>query len=406
MGRLGYDDWNFMGEVQKEQRIRKESKSKSESSLKSSFVLVCAVCLLSFLGLVCVYSASFPVAVKNGLNHYYYLINQCVYMAIGILLFVLVNVLPTAVIKILSPIFMFACIVLLGFDVFMGGSILLSSDTIGFVYVAVVMYMSLYFANRNNSLAKLRQLIVPGVGCLLVLVLLLLKKSFAYALMFIGVGSVMFIAGGVGVFGMVLLLLYLLVPVLSVVFSKSDILLSVTRFLIPGAGSGSRTDQVSVIRTSIASGSWFGKGLGMGEYKTGEIADMAGRCIFANVCEETGFFGALVLIAVFLVLGFIGYRVARSLRRHDDFYSNMAVGCTTVIVWQMIINIAWLLGFVPGDGIPLPFFSYGLEVVPALLACGLVYKASRQKPNIDDPRVVETIQDELMFPERYEFEKV
>ncbi len=406
MGRLGYDDWNFMGEVQKEQRIRKESKSKSEGSLKSSFVLVCAVCLLSFLGLVCVYSASFPVAVKNGLNHYYYLINQCVYMAIGILLFALVNVLPTAVIKILSPIFMFACIVLLGFDVFMGGSILLSSDTIGFVYIAVVMYMSLYFANRNNSLAKLRQLIVPGVGCLLVLVLLLLKKSFAYALMFIGVGSVMFIAGGVGVFGMILLLLYLLVPVLSVVFSKSDILLSVTRFLIPGVGSGSRTDQVSAIRTSIASGSWFGKGLGMGEYKTGEIADMAGRCIFANVCEETGFFGALVLIAVFLVLGFIGYRVARSLRRHDDFYSNMALGCTTVIVWQMVINIAWLLGFIPGDGIPLPFFSYGLEVGPALLACGLVYKASRQKPNIDDPRVVETIQDELMFPERYEFEKV
>ena len=60
----------------------------------------------------------------------------------------------------------------------------------------------------------------------------------------------------------------------------------------------------------------------------------------------------------------------------------------------------------PGDGIPLPFFSYGLEVVPVLLACGLVYKASRQKPDIDDPRVVETIQDELMFPERYEFEKV
>lgn len=406
MGRLGYDDWNFMGEVQKEQRIRKESKSKSAGSLKSSFVLVCAVCLLSFLGLVCVYSASFPVAVKNGLNHYYYLINQCVYVAVGILLFVLVNVLPTAAIKILSPIFMFACIVLLGLDVFMDGSILLSSDTIGFVYVAVVMYMSLYFANRNNTLTKLRQLIVPGVGCLLVLVLLLLKKSFAYALMFIGVGSVMFIAGGVGVFGMVLLLLYLLVPVLSVVFSKSDILLSVARFLVPGVGSSERAGQVAVIRTSIASGELFGKGLGMGEYKTGEIADMAGKCIFANVCEETGFFGALVLIATFLILGFIGYRIARSLRRHDGFYSNMALGCTTIVVWQMIINIAWLLGFVPGDGIPLPFFSYGLEIIPVLLACGLVYKASKQKPNIDDPRVVETIQDELMFPERYEFEKV
>lgn len=404
MGRLGYDDWNFMGEVQKEQRIRKDSKA--SGSLRSSFVFMCAVCLLSFLGLVCVYSASFPVAVENGLNHYYYLINQCIYLAIGILLFVLVNVLPTTAIKVLSPVFLFACIVVLSIDVFIGRTILLTSDTIALVFISLVMYMSLYFSNRGNSVAKLRQLIVPGVVCLLLLTLLILKRSFGYAVMLLGVGSVLFVAGGLGVFGMIILLLYLLVPALSIVFSKSDILLSVARFLVPGFGSNGRAEQIVAVRTAISSGEWFGKGLGKGEHKIGEIVDIAGNSIFANVCEEMGFLGAVVVIAVFVVLGFVGYRTAKALRNQNAFYSNLALGCTTVVVWQMMLNLTWLLGFIPGDGMPLPFFSYGLGIVPTLLACGLVYKASCQKGGSDDSKVVEAIQDELMFPERYEFEKV
>jgi len=405
MGRLGYDDWNFMGEVRDERRLRNEN-LKQPMPFKNSFVLACIICLFSFLGLVCIYSASFPVAVNNGLNHYYFLIKQLVYLAIGTLLFVLINVLPTAVLKVISPIFMLSCIAILGFDAFLQKNTLLSPDTIGFIFTAAVMYMALYFSNRDNCITRLRQLVVPGLGCLLVLILLLLQKSFAYAFMFIGICSVMFIAGGVGVFGMLLLILYLLVPVLAIIFSKSNILLSVTRFIVPGVNTSESEAQLSAIQNSISSGSWLGKGLGMGEHKTGEVIDMAGNCIFANICEEVGLLGALILIISFLVFGFVGYRIARTLRNRDSYYSNIALGCTTIILWQMILNIAWVLGYIPGDGIPLPFFSYGLEIVPIMLTSGLLYKASRSKQCSDDSKFVETIQDELMFPERYEFEKV
>lgn len=401
MRRAGYDDWNFMGEVQKEHRI----KTKQVSSVKSSFVLICLVCILSLLGLVCVYSASFPIAVKCGLNHYYYLVNQCIYLAIGILLFVLVNVFPTTLIKIISPVFLLSCIGILFFDVILKKEILLSSDTVGFLFVAAVMYMSLYFSNRDNSITKLRQLVVPGLGCLIVLVLLMLQRSYSYALMFAGIGAVMFICGGVGIFGMIILVLYILVPVLAIIFSKSNILLSVARFFVPGTVSNEQIIQVSTIREAISSGSWLGKGLGMGEHKTGEIVDLAGKCIFANICEETGFFGAFILICIFIFLGFIGYRIAKTLRGQNNFYSNLALGCTTILLWQAIINIAWLLDLIPGAGLSFPFFSYGFEIVPVMLSCGLIYKAACQK-NKESAKAVETIQDELMFPEKYDFENV
>ena len=394
-----------MGEVRDERRLRNEN-LKQPMPFKNSFVLACIICLFSFLGLVCIYSASFPVAVNNGLNHYYFLLKQLIYLAIGTLLFIIVNALPAGVLKIISPISMFACIIILALDAFFKKSIILSPDTISFVFVAAVMYMSIYFSNRGNNITRLRQLVVPGLGCLLVLILLLIQKSFAYAFMFIGICSVMFIAGGVGVFGMLLLILYLLVPVLAIIFSKSDILLSVTRFIVPGVNTSERVAQLSAIQNSISSGSWLGKGLGMGEHKTGEVLDMAGNCIFANICEEVGLLGALILILIFLVFGFVGYRTAKGLRKRDSFYSNIALGCTTIILWQMIINITWVLGLIPGDGIPLPFFSYGLEIVPVMLTCGLLYKSSRSKQNSDDSKLVESIQDELMFPDRYEFEKV
>lgn len=401
MGRAGYDDWNFMGEVQKEHRI----KTKQGASVKNSFVLICLVCIFSLLGLVCVYSASFPIAVKCGLNHYYYLVNQCIYLAVGILLFVLVNIFPTTLIKIISPIFLLTCIGILFFDVILKKEILLSSDTVGFLFVSAVMYMSLYFSNRDNSITKLRQLVVPGLGCLIVLVLLMLQKNFSYALLFAGISAVMFIGGGVGVFGMIILVLYILVPVLAIILTKSNMLLSVARFFVPNTVSNEQIMQSSAIREAISSGAWFGKGLGMGEHKTGEIVDLAGKCVFANICEEVGFIGAIVLILMFIFLGFIGYRITKALRNQNNFYSNLSLGCTTILLWQAIINIAWLLDCIPGEGLSLPFFSYGLEIVPVMLCCGLIYKAACQK-NSERAKAVETIQDELMFPEKYDFENV
>ena len=406
MGRQEYDDWSFMGEVQKEQRLKSEAKrARQTNASRNAFVFLCSVVILSLSGLVAVYSASYPVAVNNGLNHYYYLINQAIYLGIGVLLAIVINVLPEQVIKVLSPICVFVSIVLLGVDLFFGKSFVSSVDTIGFVYVACVMYTSLYFSNRGNKLEKAKQLIIPAIGCLAILALLLLKKSFAYAVYFLVLNAVMFAAGGLGIMGIIILLLYLLVPSLVIIFSKSDLLLSVAKFLFPGVEGTAKSAQIETIKEAIASGSWLGKGLGMGQYKTGAIEDLAGKCIFANICEEIGFVGVFIILMVFLVFSFTGYRVVKILRKQNGYYSNLALGCTTIVVWQMIANLLWLLGIIPGTGLSMPFFSYGMEIIPVMLACGLVYKASKCKVTNTDDNVVENLSDELKFPEQYEFEK-
>ncbi|MBR1582131.1 MAG: FtsW/RodA/SpoVE family cell cycle protein [Spirochaetales bacterium] len=408
MARTSYDDWNFMGEVHKEEiraRNARTAKARQINNQRNSFIFLCIVILLTLMGLVCVYSASFEDAVNKGLPHYYYLLRQGIYIAVGIGLMVLVNVLPEAAIKVLSPIMFFVCIILLAVDTIWTNNLLMNPDTIGFLFLSGVMYMSLYFSGRGNKIERATQLIPPVLGCILVLALILLRRNFSFALMYLALSVTMFAAGGVGFFGVILLLLYVAVPVGCIILSKSERILAVARFLLPGLGTNPRTETIMAAKSAIASGSWFGKGLGGGVFKNGIISDLAGKNILACICEELGFWGIILIVLFIAFYAFVGYLAAKNIRRQNGFYSDLAIGISTMVVWQFILNMCWVLGLLNSEGLPMPFFSYGLGVIPILLESGLLYKITRVKIDTDEnDKVMASIQDELMFPERYDFE--
>ena len=408
MARTSYDDWNFMGEVHKEEiraRNARTAKARQINNQRNSFIFLCIVILLTLMGLVCVYSASFEDAVNKGLPHYYYLLRQGIYIAVGIGLMVLVNVLPEAAIKVLSPIMFFVCIILLAVDTIWTNNLLMNPDTIGFLFLSGVMYMSLYFSGRGNKIERATQLIPPVLGCILVLALILLRRNFSFALMYLALSVTMFAAGGVGFFGVILLLLYVAVPVSCIILSKSERILAVARFLLPGLGANPRTEAIMAAKSAIASGSWFGKGLGGGVFKNGIINDLAGKNILACICEELGFWGIILIVLFIAFYAFVGYMAAKNIRRQNGFYSDLAIGISTMVVWQFILNMCWVLGLLNSEGLPMPFFSYGLGVILILLESGLLYKITRVKIDTDEnDKVMASIQDELMFPERYDFE--
>ena len=408
MARTSYDDWNFMGEVHKEEyrfRSAHSAKTRQINNQRNSFIFLCIVILLTLMGLVCVYSASFEDAVSRNLPHYHYLLKQGIYVGIGIVLMVLVNLIPEIALKVMSPVMFFVCIVLLGIDTIWTKNLLINSDTIGFLFLSGVMYMSLFFSGRGNRIEKATQLIPPVLGCIIVLALILLRRNFSFALMYLALSVTMFAAGGVGLIGVILLLLYVAVPVACIILSKSERIIAIAEFLIPGLGSNPRTDTIMAAKSAIASGSWFGKGLGGGVFKTGIISDLSGKNILACICEELGFWGVVLIILFIAFYAFVGYIAAKNIRRRNGFYSNLAIGISTMVVWQFILNVCWVLGYLNAEALPLPFFSYGLGVIPVLLESGILYRITRVKIDADESeKVMASIQDELMFPERYDFE--
>ena len=130
---------------------------------------------------------------------------------------------------------------------------------------------------------------------------------------------------------------------------------------------------------ALASGGWFGSGLGASVEKWGELPEPHTDFIFAVTGEELGLAGTLSVLALFAALGYAGIRVAG--RTEDPFVRYAAGGVTTWITAQAVINIGAVLGLLPIAGVPLPLFSYGgSALLPTMFAIGLLIAFARTSP--------------------------
>ena len=128
---------------------------------------------------------------------------------------------------------------------------------------------------------------------------------------------------------------------------------------------------------AIASGGWFGKGLGNSIQKLGYIPEVHTDMIFTCIVEELGIVGGLLLIGVYVVLLIRIYKIAAN--APDLFGSLICVGVFVQIALQAILNIAVVTNTIPSTGIPLPFISYGGSSLAFLmLEMGLVLNVSNQ----------------------------
>lgn len=127
---------------------------------------------------------------------------------------------------------------------------------------------------------------------------------------------------------------------------------------------------------AIGSGGFLGVGLGNSREKYLYLPDPQNDFIFAIVCEELGFVGALTVITLFALLVWRGFVIA--MNAPDTFSSLVAFGITAQVAIQTILNIAVVTGSMPTTGISLPFFSYGgSSLLMLMLEMGAMLAISR-----------------------------
>lgn len=127
---------------------------------------------------------------------------------------------------------------------------------------------------------------------------------------------------------------------------------------------------------AIGSGGLLGLGLGQSRQKFLYLPEPQNDFIFAIVCEELGFIGALIIIILFAMLIWRGITI--SLRAKDKFGMLLGIGIVVQVGLQVILNIAVVTNTIPNTGISLPFFSYGGTSLVILLAeMGILLSISR-----------------------------
>lgn len=128
---------------------------------------------------------------------------------------------------------------------------------------------------------------------------------------------------------------------------------------------------------AVGSGGFWGRGLGGGEQKLYYLPAAETDFIFAVICEELGFVGAISVALIYLCIAWRGFRLAR---RHagEPFLSSLAIGATSLIVLPAFINMSVVLGLLPTKGLALPLVSYGgSSIICTLLAVGVLWSLSR-----------------------------
>jgi cell division protein FtsW len=119
-------------------------------------------------------------------------------------------------------------------------------------------------------------------------------------------------------------------------------------------GAGFHINQSLI---AVGTGGLMGRGYMEGMQKLFYLPESATDFIFANIAEELGFLGAMIIVTLFVVLGYRGLRTA--FRSTDPFARLAAFGITTAILLQAFFNISVVLSLLPTKGIPLPFISSG-----------------------------------------------
>ncbi len=131
---------------------------------------------------------------------------------------------------------------------------------------------------------------------------------------------------------------------------------------------------------AIGSGGFFGTGLGGSTQKYMYVSEPQNDFIFAIVCEETGFFGAMVLLLLFTLLVWRGIVIGTTAK--NRFGGLLAMGIVLQVGIQVILNIAVATDSIPNTGISLPFFSYGgTSLVIFMVQMGMVLSVSRSSRN-------------------------
>lgn len=246
--------------------------------------------------------------------------------------------------------------------------------------LAIVMWSADLFARKYKRLSDPRHLLVPFLPVSVVLIGLVVLQADLGTGMILGalvLSALWYVGASWKVIGSILgaVVLAVLALVITTPYRMSRIL----GFFNPDADPLGVNHQPIKAIFALASGGWWGLGLGASRQKWGGLVESHTDYVLAVIGEELGLVGTLLVLALFLVIGWAGFRIA--MRSDIRFCRYAAAGITSWFMLQALVNVAVVLRMMPVLGVPLPLLSYGgSALMTNLIGLGVLLACARQVP--------------------------
>jgi len=248
-----------------------------------------------------------------------------------------------------------------------------------FLKIGFVLALAWWLAPRARQLTQLKKGLIPFIAILAVpAAILLAQPNTSTTLLMIATGAVMYFAAGAPWRDFGILVLIAVAALSTIIFFRPYAIERINTFLNPSENSLSSGYQSQQSLIAIGSGGLLGRGFGQSVEKFNYLPEPSGDSVFAVFAEETGFVGAIILLALFVALSARGIVIAGN--SHDLFGGLVALGFSSIIIIQAFINICAMLSIIPLTGLPLPFISHGgTALMATLIMCGFILNVAAHR---------------------------
>ena len=345
--------------------------------------------LLVFVGLVMVFSASAVMAKERFGSPYSFLIKQLIGAVAGVIAMVVVMNIdykqlrrPTVVFSFLGT----TCLLLIAVFFFRDSHNthrwikfgILSFQPSELAKPAIILYLAYFLETRWQQITDWKHVLLPAAAPSVLLALLIVKEpDLGTAVACLAITAAVLYVAGMRARYFAYALAASVVPLYFLIARVPWRWHRIMAFIDPykdPQGTGFHIIQSMI---AVGTGGLTGAGLMEGKQKLFYLPEPHNDFIFANIAEELGLWGSLLIVTLFCVFLYRGLRVA--LRTEDPFARFLATGITAMVVIQALINMSVVLGMMPTKGIPLPFISYGVSsLVITLASVGVLLNITQQ----------------------------
>ena len=399
--------------TQEEKRLRQQERRLKVRELQElakgpvDVPFLALVLMLTVIGLIMLFSASFPSALNEHGDALYFIRSQVIFAAAGIAAMMAMSKINyqrlrgVATLALIGSLALLVLVVLPGPNAYgklfgiernhsvrwmqlllVAGPQYQPSEL---AKLGIIVYFAATISQRRDRMRTFKYGILPyGILLGIYAVLMLAEPHLSGCILLVGIGAVMMVVGGMDWKWVTAGILLVGAALYAVLFTDLMEIIGYNSSRIltwrdPFWDAQDASYQMAQSLIAIGSGGLFGVGLGRSRQKFMFLPEEHNDFIFSIVCEELGYVGAGIIMILFALLVIRGFWIA--IHARDRFGALLAVGVTTQIGLQVFLNIAVVTGLIPATGISLPFFSYGgTALMIQLFEVGIVLSVSRQMP--------------------------
>ncbi len=345
--------------------------------------LILGVFALSLFGVLMVYDSSVAIAIRDFSDQYYYVREQLKWLVIGIVVFIAASKISYRWWYSLALPLLFTTLVLL-IAVFIPGfgiRALGAHRWVNFGFfvlqpaelakLAMIIYLSAWFSHpEKDRLFSFLLFLGMVVG------LVMLEPDLGTSMIILTIAILLYFFSGAPIRNLLFLIPVVALSIGALALIAPYRVARLTTFFNRQHDPLGASYQIRQVLLGLGSGGLTGVGIGKSRQKYEYLPEANTDSIFAIIGEETGFAGGALVIFAYLFIVWRGFRIAQ--RAQDSFGRLLALGISSWVAVQSIINLGAMVALVPLTGVPLPFISYGgSSFIILLAAMGILANISK-----------------------------